>query len=269
MNRKNKPGESAHGNLLEISPDMWRGTIESAGWVKHLPALPVIVDRQSFLASTCQDKTILHIGFGDAGAKDITQSEGRWVHDAIVKNASRVIGLDIDESSVRQAREEGLEAHRVDCTDSEAMTALGLPHVDLILLGETIEHVGNPGGLLRAIRALSAPSTDLIITTPNAYRITTIINVATRRETTHPDHVAIWSLPLLAQLVERNGWRPTAAAMYQVPALRDSLAKRSPGVRSKAGELVRWAADRLVRTATPYWADGLIIQAAPAPVTND
>ena len=200
-----------------------------AGWIKRLPPLPVIEDRQAFLESACRGKTALHVGFGDAGARDATEIEGRWVHEALVKSASRAIGLDLDGQSVERAREDGLEAYQVDCTDASAILRLDLPDVDLIILGEVIEHVGNPGGLLAAMRVAGSTMTRLIVTTPNAHRIVTVINVATRRETSHPDHVAIWTMPLLAQLVARNGWHPTHAAMYQVPMIRDDNVRRAKG----------------------------------------
>ncbi len=255
-------------SLAAISPSLWRGTEESAGWVKPLPRLPVVEDRQAFLSALCRGKSVIHVGFGDAGAREATESEGRWVHDAIARNASRVIGLDVDSDSVEMARAQGWEAYQADCTDPEAIRLLGLPEADLIILGEVIEHVGNPGGLLSAMRVSAGPATQLVVTTPNALRIATVVNVAARQETSHPDHVAIWTMPLLAQLVARNGWRPTHAAMYQVPSIRDESTRRSKGARGLAGRIVRKSADRLVRSATPYWADGLILVAATLPMPS-
>lgn len=249
------------GGLRSISPALWRGTDESAGWVKRLPRIPVITDRQAFLEAECRGKTVIHVGFGDAGARPETEVEGRWVHEAVLRSARRAIGLDLDSESVERARTEGLEAHQVDCTDPEAVSRLGLPAADLIILGEVIEHVGNPGGLLTAMRVPAGAGTRLIVTTPNAYRIATVINVATRHETFHPDHVATWSMPLLASLVAQSGWRPTHAAMYQVPAVRHEGARRAKGARGVASRLVRGSADGLVHRVTPYWADGLILVA--------
>jgi hypothetical protein len=114
------------------------------------------------------------------------------------------------------------------------------------------------------MRGIAGPQTRLLVTTPNAYRLASFLNVLGRQETVHPDHIAVWSMPLLAALVAQNGWEPVEAAMYQVPTIRNASVKRSGGARGAIGAIARRTADHLVSRGTPYLADGLILVAQPA-----
>jgi SAM-dependent methyltransferase len=76
----------------------------------------------------------------------------------------RLEGIDIDRRAIAMARQAGFAIH-----DGAAETApLPESSYDLVLLIQTIEHLDNPLGVLRAIRRALKPGGQLIVVTDNA-----------------------------------------------------------------------------------------------------
>jgi hypothetical protein len=162
---------------------------------------------------------------------------------------------------VNRAGRAGYEAYAVDCTSPSDVRQLDIGRFDAVLAGEIIEHVGHPGGLLDVATELIATNGDLIITTPNARRLTDAFLAAAGREVIHPDHVGIFSAQTLQALLKRHGWVIGTVAVYLNP--RNS--RPTEGVRERIMRLGNRVERSLVRTVSPYLADGLIVVARRAP----
>ena len=218
-----------------------------------------VVDRIPWLIEQCRGKSVIHVGFADAGFSDEQVRADRWLHSHLRDSASSLVGIDSDSTGVGAARDAGYEAHVADCTDSAAVAALGLEPADLVLAGEVIEHVGAPGPFLDGLRELCRPEGQLIITTPNAYGLVNVAASIVRGvEVNHPDHVVMFTWRTLTELMRRHGWEPTESATY-VPAVRDRGSRsrfESVAVRTVLGT------ERLLgRLGRPFAADGLIVVA--------
>ena len=100
-----------------------------------------------------------------------------------------LVGIDIDEVGVSDARDRGYDAHAVDCRDVDAIRALGLAPADVVIAGEVIEHLDDPGGFLDGLHALLATDGVLIVTTPNASGLVNTFALLANYEVNHPDHV--------------------------------------------------------------------------------
>ena len=74
-----------------------------------------------------------------------------------VRRRRELVGLDLDETGVADARARGYEAYAVDCRDADAVRALGLAPADLVVAGEVIEHLDDRGPFLDGLHALVAP----------------------------------------------------------------------------------------------------------------
>ena len=101
------------------------------------------------------DAAILDVGCGDGFHLDLLRRHGEpgW----------SLQGVDLDERAVEAARRRGLSvAHGY-------LDAVGLPRgtYDLILLIATIEHVGDPIGLLRTVYDLLKPGGRVVVVTDN------------------------------------------------------------------------------------------------------
>ncbi len=160
-----------------------------------------VVDRTVFLVQKVAGKKVLE--FGASGP----------MHDGIVKAASSVFGVD------RQA------APGVKAFDLDAIIAFGskvgpplpgqvwntttmqfdpLPF-DIIICGELLEHLSNPGWFLARVK-LQYPGVPMVITVPNAYSSAGSRAIAKGIENVNRDHVAWYSWHTLKTLVERHGF---------------------------------------------------------------
>ncbi len=221
-----------------------------------------IVDRIPWLVHQCRDKRVIHVGFADAGYRQEQSRVGRWLHGHLDEVTSELVGLDTHRSAVSSARTDGFEAYEVDCSDSAAVSNLGLEPADIVLAGEVIEHLRAPGPFLAAMHSLCKPDGKIIVTTPNAYGLVNVVASMTRRlEVNHPDHVVMFTWRTLTQLLRSEGWTPVDAATY-VPVVRDR------GARSRIESVAVRSVLRLERVlgglGRPFSADGLIVVARPA-----
>lgn len=235
----------------------WQPAPETpATWLHRLPRAVVVQDRAQWLVSFVGGRRTVHIGFGDVGCEVTNRSTGRWLHDRLAASASELVGLDVSPDAVEIARREGFTAHAVDCTNAEAVAALDLGQFDVAVLGEIIEHVDNPGGLLEAAKILVGSDGEVVVTTPNARRLMDVLLAAFGREVIHPDHVAVYSVRTLVALLDRHEWSVTRTLTYLSKPTRRPRTVKEMGLRTAT--LVQRA---LARTVSPYVADGLIVTA--------
>ena len=101
------------------------------------------------------DARILDVGCGDGFHLRLLRDFG--------KPGWRLEGVDLDERAVEAAARAGLIVHK------GSVEQLDLPQTayDLALLIQTLEHVDDPPGVLRAVRALLRPGGRLVVVTDN------------------------------------------------------------------------------------------------------
>lgn len=184
-------------------------TAESAAYAERMlhqiPDAPV-VDREQFILEHCTGKRVLE--FGASGP----------LHEAIVNVASFAFGVD------RQPNEIAEQA--TSCTDSphgivvgfdlDDVTKSGLPGLapDVIVCGEVIEHLSNPGWFLTRLRKQFA-GVPTIITVPNAFCAAGKGHMARGIENVNVDHVAWYSFRTLKTLLGRAGYTDFSFAWYR------------------------------------------------------
>jgi len=188
-------------------------------------------------------KRVLHLGATDSPFTEKNAAVGELLHMKLRAVAREVVGIDTDEGAVAHLRDHyGI----VDIVVADACAPPQPPisgqKFDLIFCCDVIEHVENPGGLLRAARAVAGEETQVVVTTINAIALKPLLRaLLLRREAVHPDHVAYYSLCTLGSLFERSSlevcawgtfaygsrWRITGAlqdAIFRVrPEVADGL----------------------------------------------
>ena len=228
---------------------------ERIRWRHRLPrGRPV--ERHEALIEAARGRRVVHVGFVDElMASKIAQDV--WLHARLAAVASSLVGLDSSEEGVAAARAEGYEAYVVDAQSAEAVRALGLPRAEVVIAGEIIEHLDAPGPFLRAMHE-AAP--ELVLTTPNAYRLLNFLAPVSGSELVHPDHTSWQSPRTLQTLLERAGWNVEQLAYYHAPTRRrvaGTVAQRAAGHAANAARAVLTGLNALV----PYWSDGLVVWA--------
>lgn len=203
----------------------------------------------------------IHLGFVDRGLTTERRADGTWLHDLLAASASELVGIDADEAGVALARSLGYDAHRADCQSAAELEDLRLEPADVVVAGELIEHLDRPGDFLDAVRPLLRPDGVIVLTTPNAFRLTNVVGSLLRREVVSSEHVAWYSWRTLATLLERHGLTVTELAYYPIQHLPAGagLPKRDR-VLVRAYNLARVLA-RPLTALSPLLADGLIVTA--------
>jgi SAM-dependent methyltransferase len=142
------------------------------------------------------------------------------LHFELDKTASELYGFDFDERGLEILRDSGVK--NLYRADLEKLEEVDLDETfDVIIAGEMIEHLSNPGLFLRGIKRFMNKDTDLIITTINAYCAFRFIIYGLRgkggaNEPVHPDHVAYYSYKTLNLIIERENLRVKKFYFYDI-----------------------------------------------------
>lgn len=247
-----------------------------------LPRLPLIGGRHELILSRCRGKRVLHIGCVDTGLLEDRFRRGELMHQRLAAVSAELWGVDVDAQGIAFLREHGFtNLIAGDICDPSILTHLPTDYFDVCVASEVIEHLLNPGLFLKNINKLMIPEkTELIITTPNAYRVETILSLLLQNsEFIHPDHNYWFSYVTLTNLVRKSGLRIEEVYVYTfqptkwLPGGKRTASVPQPGAaRSRPGpwrsRLAQWPR-RLVSIwllrRHPCWGDGFILIArAPA-----
>ena len=227
----------------------------------HHPPRTQLVDRIEFIVSRAAGKSVVDLGFVDESRMAAKQALGSWLHAKVAQVALGTVGIDNEPEGVQLARDLGYQAHTADCEDRESLIALGLEPADIVIAGELLEHLDQPGRFLEAVKVLLKPGGTLLISTPNACSMTNFLSSLMNREFVNPDHVSWFSWQTLRTLLRRHDWSMREFAYYGFPriAVPDSATRRDRR-RTRAFNSYQRLSAPLFRFR-PTLADGIIVVA--------
>ena len=166
-----------------------------------------LVQRLDFIKELCKDKKVLHLGCTNFPYTKEAIENNMLLHHSIEKIAKEVYGFDFDQEGIEILGNTGTK--NLFRADLEKLEKVKLNEkFDVIVAGEIIEHLNNPGLFLNGIQRFMDSETKLVITTVNAYCalrffIYGLRGKGGRAEPVHPDHVAYYSFKTLTLIVER------------------------------------------------------------------
>jgi len=187
--------------------------------------LPVakVVNRERFLISLCSGKDVVHMGAAqanddnDLGVYGSTIDPKTFLHSQISAVAKQCIGIDYNKESINFLHEAfGIQnIHFANIEDKDSLSCVDFVP-EIILMGEIIEHLPNPGFALENVRNhLMSDKSILVVTMPNALDSSNFLYGLLRREAHDPDHVAFYSPRLFERLCEKVGLRVIDVKYYQ------------------------------------------------------
>ena len=185
---------------------------EYAAKMFHQVPESTTVDRTVFVLQQVAGKCVLE--FGATGP----------LHDAIVKAAQWVSGVDHPNTpgviSLADRAYMGVLGEGVYGFDFDDVMSTGLPMTpqppDVIVCGEVIEHLSNPGWFLTRLKR-QYPGVPVVITVPNAFSQAGRKHIATGVENVNRDHVAWYSWKTLTVLLGRVGYEVKQFHWYGGP----------------------------------------------------
>jgi 2-polyprenyl-3-methyl-5-hydroxy-6-metoxy-1,4-benzoquinol methylase len=161
------------------------------------------VYRDRIIVPIVAGKSVLDCGGINHSWIDADREKGFWLHSLIAEHASKCIGIDILGEHVARVNQEGqyqfIEGNVEELEfDSE---------YEIVVGGEIIEHLYNPGRFLDSAWRALKPNGQLLLTTPNFLGISRLsISIATGRERVHPEHTCYYSAKTLEYVVSRHGF---------------------------------------------------------------
>lgn len=163
------------------------------------------LSKPRFILDHCRGKNVLDLGCVDAEPWQDRLSRERWLHARIRGVAQRVVGIDNRRDDIEEIRSRGFD---VRAADLERLEDFELEYVDdVIVAGDVIEHLSNPGLFLDGVARFFGPSTVMLITVPNAFYFPRFIDALRRRELVREDHTCWYSHATLNQLLRRHGYQ--------------------------------------------------------------
>lgn len=159
----------------------------------------VIHNRMDVIDPLIEGKTVLDLGCID---HDLKQIEGPWLHRELVHRAQEVIGVDHLPQAVEALTRMGYKAV---CQNVEELNLGRLFNV--IVAGEIIEHLNNPGLFLEGVHRHLKDDGQFILSTPNPFSIAQFFRIFKRnRIKVNSDHTTWFDPVTLEVLLKRHGF---------------------------------------------------------------
>jgi SAM-dependent methyltransferase len=181
---------------------------------------PTLVQRVELIKNMCKGRSVLHLGCTNYPYTSESLKTNSLLHLELKEVCGDLYGFDFDQEGIRVLAEAGVE--NLYRADLEALQDVDLDRTfDIIIAGEMIEHLPNPGLFLRGIQRFMHEGTSLVITTINAYCAMRFAIYALRgkggpAEPVHPDHVAYYSYRTLKLLIEKEGLKVDKFFFYDI-----------------------------------------------------
>ncbi len=167
-------------------------------------SIPYIKDRDELILRHCTDKMVLHIGACDSPFTQSKLDEGLLLHQRLSTVAARLLGVDLDASAVALLEKNGISD--VACADICSPSFDPGFSPDVIVFGETIEHLTDLDACFAGILKVMGMHASLIVSTPNILSGECIRNfVFSQREFHHADHRVGFTHGLLVQILSSYG----------------------------------------------------------------
>jgi 2-polyprenyl-3-methyl-5-hydroxy-6-metoxy-1,4-benzoquinol methylase len=170
-----------------------RGGLSPEYWAKQIHKIPDAksVDRVPWLLARLTGKVILSIGCNGP------------LHEQLLKVCTRAYGIDEQEARYPHFRQMDIEAEELPTYED----------VEVVLLGEVIEHVVSAGVLLWQVRT-HYPGREIVVSVPNAQSESGRQWLSKGYENVNRDHVAYYSYWTLRTLLEKSSYTPKEFYWY-------------------------------------------------------
>ncbi len=252
----------------------------------RLPRVPVLEGRHDFILQHVVGKDVLHVGCVDAGVLGPRFERGELMHQRLAAVTGDLWGMDVDSDGIDFLRGHGFDhLFTGDICTPEGWAQLDGRTFDVILASEVVEHLMDVGAFLKNVQQAMRPDhTELIITVPNAFRLSTLMGLLRGEEFVHPDHNYWFSYVTATNLLRKSGLTLTDLYVYSMQPWRlrpgraagsgpsvapigtgQARASNGPSFVQRGMAYVFSLPKRILLSwlfrRTPFWGDGLILVA--------
>lgn len=145
----------------------------------------------------CRNKTVLDVG---CVGQDLDPNSPEWLHAKVKSVAESVVGADINTEGIEKLAALGYTIYTPE--QLEQME----DKYDVVLMGDVIEHVNDPGSFLQFYAKFLKPGGKIIVCTPNAFGIRYVFQVLFYgKPNTNPEHTVFLDPMVMIELTGRIG----------------------------------------------------------------
>lgn len=166
--------------------------------------------RWDFIEKYVVNKKVLEIGPAELVlSSDDSGKRDRWIHGKIFKIAKSLFAVEVNKEQVENMNNNGFTTVHGDAESFKIDDKF-----DVIVAGELIEHLSNPGLFLDNVAQHLNDNGILLLTTPNRYSIdyisySLIKAVPMKYKKEIAKHVTCFDEDLLTSLISRHGFKVT------------------------------------------------------------
>ncbi len=215
-------------------------------------------EREKSILDSTRAKRVLHLGCIGFTNTEPTERVGLFkqsLHYRLSENAD-VVGIDYAQSVIDLLQQDGL-GQNILFGNVEKLDEVEVDGVfDVIVVGDIIEHIANPGKMLAGIKRFCGPSTEILITTPNAFGIMGNIRYTFGRYRESLDHVMTFNEYHVQQLLDWYG--------FSISSIDTCYQSRTDGEHNAAALAIA----KMLFRAVPKWGGTLFIRAKLDPETT-
>lgn len=176
------------------------------------------------LASVEPEDRVLDVGCVQHDADN--EARDRWLHGHLREHAAEVVGIDYLKEDVQALENRGYD---VRVADAEAFDLE--ESFDVVVAGELIEHLVNPGAFLECASEHLTEDGTLVLTTPNPWAFHRFRQALSDDVFVNPEHTCWFDRKTLTQLLKRCDYRIDTVE-YLHPPLKSWVSLENPNVVS-------------------------------------
>lgn len=166
---------------------------------------------EEWLLSYVSDRTVLHLG---CAGNLLQYGRDACLHYRVSKVCTGLYGIELDKTALETVKawvpEDKEGRIRYFAGNVEELDKILIQQkFDIVLAGSIIEHLSNPGLMLRHLRSLCRDDGKVIIITPHVFGLMQFVRVALKaEEAVNPQHTCWFSIVTLTELCSRYGLKP-------------------------------------------------------------
>lgn len=159
------------------------------------------IEKFSSIVKFCEGKDVLDVGC--VGQDRSFESDG-WLHGELKKVSKSLVGADINKEAVDLLNSKGYSIYLPEELEEKP------ERFDMIVMGDVIEHVNDPGSFLQFYAQFLKEDGQIIICTPNVFGIRYIIQVLFYgKPGTNEEHTLGFDPYVMLELFGRINLEPT------------------------------------------------------------
>lgn len=165
-----------------------------------------MIRRDQYILKACSGKRVLHIGCCDTPLMVERIRRNELLHLKLLSVARPVHGLDCSSPDIAVLQEQYYVKNVVAGNAERVADYFRGMKFEVIVAGELLEHLDNPGSFLDSSGMLLEPDGIFIVTVPNGVAFRRGINSLLRRESVHDGHNCYFSKKTIARFLEHHNF---------------------------------------------------------------